>query len=249
MRLKPRIFRKPQLTHPLARGLVGYWLHNEGSGLITNDVSGNGSYGTITGATWAGDGLSFPSSGDKVDIPAIAITGPRTYLIKHKTISSTTWVIPFGSADSFVGWLNTGLIRYEDSNGFDASLSVTRPAVGSPLFWALSDDGTNYTFYNNGVSLGSAASPGGTFTFSELGDTFGGGFDYAGTMEMLMVYNRALLAEEILRLFRDPYILFRQDPLALWVAATSVGGVPPGTNPKGPLGHPLYGPFAGPIAC
>ena len=30
---------------------------------------------------------------------------------------------------------------------------------------------------------------------------------------------------------------------------TVAAGAPPGTVPKGPLTHPLYGPFAGPIAC
>ncbi|MFC2083650.1 LamG-like jellyroll fold domain-containing protein [Bacteroidota bacterium] len=35
--------------------LIGYWPLNEGSGTITNDLSGNGNHGTIHGAIWSSD--------------------------------------------------------------------------------------------------------------------------------------------------------------------------------------------------
>ncbi len=42
-----------------------------------------------------------------------------------------------------------------------------------------------------------------------------------------------------------PRIIYPSSQFINSVAA----GAPPGTVPKGPLTHPLYGPFAGPIAC
>ena len=40
-----------------------------------------------------------------------------------------------------------------------------------------------------------------------------------------------------------PRIIYPSSPIFIPVAA----GAPPGANPHGPLGHPLHGPFAGPI--
>ena len=41
-------------SHPLVRGLLGYWAMNEKSGRRLNDLSGNGYHGVRTGATgWA----------------------------------------------------------------------------------------------------------------------------------------------------------------------------------------------------
>ena len=55
-RLRPR--------YPLAwQGLASYWSATIGSqGDNVYDLSGNGNTGTITGATWAGDGLYFPDN-------------------------------------------------------------------------------------------------------------------------------------------------------------------------------------------
>ena len=66
MILKPRPFRKPNPGHPLAKGLVGFWLMNEGGGNIVQDLSGNGNVGTISGAVWTpgkfGSCLDFDSA-------------------------------------------------------------------------------------------------------------------------------------------------------------------------------------------
>jgi len=63
-------------SHPLSRGLVGFWLFNEGSGVRVFDLSGNGNTGTITNALWTpgkfGSALSFDGSGDYVDTADIS---------------------------------------------------------------------------------------------------------------------------------------------------------------------------------
>jgi len=59
-------------AHPLARGLVGCWLMNEGTGSKVADLSGNGNDGDIEGATWAGSksggGLDFDGTDDYIRI-------------------------------------------------------------------------------------------------------------------------------------------------------------------------------------
>ena len=79
MILKPRPFRKPNLGHPLAKGLVGYWLMNEGTGNTVQDLSGNGHTGTFVNETvWDagkfGSCLSFDGTDDYVNINSIKDT-------------------------------------------------------------------------------------------------------------------------------------------------------------------------------
>ena len=64
--------------HPLSRGLVGYWLFNEGSGSRAADISGHGNHGTLKnmspnaqdsgwGGSKFGGGLQFDGVDDYVD--------------------------------------------------------------------------------------------------------------------------------------------------------------------------------------
>lgn len=59
---KPLLGMKINRKHPLAKGLVGYWVFNERSGNKVFDLSGNGNNGTIHGADWVTDGLDFVSA-------------------------------------------------------------------------------------------------------------------------------------------------------------------------------------------
>jgi hypothetical protein len=54
---KPRQGVRLNTAHPLAQGLLGYWIFNEGSGSRLNDISGNGNHGSLTNF-----GLTGPSS-------------------------------------------------------------------------------------------------------------------------------------------------------------------------------------------
>ena len=73
---KPGIQINP--SHPLSRGLVGYWLFNEGSGSLANDISGCGNHGrlinmspNIQSSGWNGSkfggGLHFDGVDDYVE--------------------------------------------------------------------------------------------------------------------------------------------------------------------------------------
>lgn len=66
-----------------------------------------------------------------------------------------------------------------------------------------------------------------------------------GGIGHVLIYNRVLSSTEIQQLYLNPFIMFDRDDIELWAAATQGAAV--GANPKGPLGHPLYGALAGPI--
>ncbi len=70
--LKPVRGIRLNKSHPLARGLVGYWLFNEGSGNKVFDLSGNGNTGTFVGdVVWtpgqSGNAIYVPGSNDYIN--------------------------------------------------------------------------------------------------------------------------------------------------------------------------------------
>ncbi len=67
---------------------------------------------------------------------------------------------------------------------------------------------------------------------------------FDGVIYCIYIWKRELNVHEIRRISEDPFGLIRMAPRRI-VKAAAVGGA----NPHNPLGHPLYGPFAGPIAA
>ena len=75
--IKPPLGAQLNFGHPLAQGLVGCWLMNEGCGPIVYDLSGNGNHGTCENMTgtatsgWVpgkfGHALAFDGTNDIVD--------------------------------------------------------------------------------------------------------------------------------------------------------------------------------------
>lgn len=273
MRLKPRIFRKPQLSHILARGLVGYWLHNEHSGLITNDLSRNGNYGAITGATWMGDGLDFvPSNNDYVQTNNVvdpdATVGTVIVRFRADTLHQGTL---FHTADLSTGNVYGILMRVSPS-GFgevlirisDVNFAIIQDtdnviyAAGQWVTVAVVQDGTGYVYYADGIPQAMSDFAASSSDLTAWNATVAGldrtrigreadltdSNTFDGIISDVSSYNRALSASEILQLYRNQYILFDRSHVPLWQSQIAAGA-----NPKGPLTHPLYGPFAGPIAC
>ena len=66
-------------THPLARGLVGCWLMNEGTGGKVHDLSGNGLSGIATSCTWSpgkhGAAIEFNGSSSLVNFGTMGNIG------------------------------------------------------------------------------------------------------------------------------------------------------------------------------
>ena len=90
MILKPSIFTKLMRGHPLARGLVGCWLFNEGSGGQVFDLSGNNHPGTFVNTpTWVpgkfGPAIDFVDTDsdyiDVLNLPEGFITPPCTVIV------------------------------------------------------------------------------------------------------------------------------------------------------------------------
>jgi PKD repeat protein len=194
-------------------GLVAALGFEEGSGTTVTDVSGSGNHGTVVGATWVtgryGYGLSF-GPGAYVSIADSASLD----LVNGVTMEA--WVNP----SSLSGWMNLVLkpqgsagICYAfqacSSSGQAPSFGVTpsssnlQAPSGLPLnTWthvAATYDGATMQIYVNGVSVASRAQTGLLSTSADALTIGGnpGGENFAGIIDEVRVYNRALSPTEI----------------------------------------------------
>lgn len=67
---KPPLGSQIDFSHPLAKGLVGCWLFNEGSGIKVHDISGYGNHGDVSGTSgyWNGGDFKFNGTNNYVSI-------------------------------------------------------------------------------------------------------------------------------------------------------------------------------------
>jgi len=97
---KPDIGVQLNTDHPLAQGLVGYWLMNEGTGNITQDLSGNSKhaafYNSTTWRTGQLGSLYFDGSNDYIAADEAVITGA----------TDATWVVRAYIPRQYIGIRN-----------------------------------------------------------------------------------------------------------------------------------------------
>lgn len=274
MKLKPRPFRKPNLAHPLAKGLIGCWLMNEGGGNITADLSGNNHTGSLVATAHfvggeSGPAIDFDGNSDFVtaaNIPNNWLTPPCTIVCRFKVD-----VLPSTTGDEYTlfryAQVTHDTLRYQiriEDNGADADKLIAGVTQG-PSFTSSQTITVgkwhqavlvSYSSTSHQVFLDAIAGETDTTAFPDIGteefrigvNFFTTDRDYMlGQISHVYVYNRALSISEIEQLFKEPFAMFDYEPIELWVGSVGAGA-PPGANPKGPLGHPLYGALAGPIS-
>ena len=197
-------------------GLVAAYGFNEGSGTTTTDASGNANTGTLSGATWStagryGGALAFDGTSAWVTVPDAAVLDLTTGMTLE------AWVYA-----SSVGAWRTVLMK-ETANGFsyglDASDTNRRPsawirrtadigATGTSAFpansWvhlAATYNGSTLILYLNGSPVVTRAITGAIVTSSQPLRIGGAapyvGENFAGRIDEVRIYNRALTASEI----------------------------------------------------
>jgi hypothetical protein len=211
-------------------GLAGWWNFDEGSGTSAADSSGNNNTGTLQNSpTWTTGEIGgavgpFNGSNQNVTVPAAAsldLTGPwtvstwvnlsqvpssgasQTLLSRFKTAYANyaLQVDNNNCCGAGLGWV----IKFQNSGGtFYYSKFVTPISTGTWYHLAGTWDGTTLTMYVNGASA-AASTPGAipilaTGTTLYLGSGGPSNFMY-GSLDDARLYNRALSASEVWRLY------------------------------------------------
>ncbi len=245
--IKPVLGSQLELGHPLATGLVGLWLFNEGSGGQVFDLSGYGNAGTLVADThWVpgifGPALDFDGTGDYVDcgtklgnLLGSANKGVTVNIWMHTDqVGDNDGIFTISSFDGSHGKLQLmiqGGILYFRVNGTAGSVSQSFLDESSYHMITAVVDGTKNILYKDGIYWDSTAySTAIDFTglSAIIGGYFSNGFCYDGRIDNVQVYNRAINPSEVALLHREPFAMFERNPIELWVGATSVGAPPAG---------------------
>lgn len=230
--LKPCLGSQIQLGHPLAAGLVVCWLMNENGGNKIYDLSGNGNHGTFGATTtspiWKpgqfGSNISF-DGGDYIDCGAGVNLDISVKTISFRLNGTFTNYARLLSAPS--GFTNdyqvvldgtAGRINLTKGTGNNNS-KITGIGTFTNNKWyhvVITDGGTvaSITFYINGVLTASAVNASsfdiaaGNFLIGKRQDSTN---YYTGLLDNVQIWNRVLSANEIAKLYLDPFCMFEED--------------------------------------
>jgi hypothetical protein len=200
---------------PPTSGLVSAYGFNEGTGTVVTDVSGNGNHGTISNATWSASGkygaaLSFNGSTSRIDIPdspSLDLTTGMTMeaWVRPTTLSAWRTVLMKEQPAGLV----YGLYANSDTNRPSAHVNLgsetdtrgtAQLALNTWTHLAATCDGSTLRIFVNGVQA-SSRTLGGSILTSASALRIGGnsiwGEYFAGLIDEVRIYNRALTAAEI----------------------------------------------------
>ncbi|MBS0394855.1 MAG: DUF4082 domain-containing protein, partial [Proteobacteria bacterium] len=201
---------------PAGYGLVAAYSFNEGTGATVNDASGNGNTGSITGATWTNSGrygkaLVFNGTTARVFVnsssslnftagmtleawvnPSTSQTGNRTIIYRQQDIAylrasqATRARIPAGG-----GTIGGSVLQVSGTS--------TLP-LNTWSHVAVTYDGAILRLYVNGTQVASGTASGALSTSLNplwIGGNNPFGEYFAGRIDEVRVYNRALSATEV----------------------------------------------------
>lgn len=246
---KPPLGAQLNWSHPLAQGLVGAWLMNEGSGSVVNNSFG--SYGFLSGPILSGIGLEFGSSVSQkyvnllntdtglldwstssrftVLTRAVLITNPGatdfpTILSKRPSDANYQYQLRIsGSSSDALSILATGGSRN----------STLIPPLNAPNNIGFASDGTSFYFYLNGVVQTTAVQ---TITHKTGNVYIGGASDtqehnWDGSIYYVFVYNTLLSKSQIDSFFLNPFSMYQRPALSKAYLNFGSGGTPPTSTP------------------
>jgi PKD repeat protein len=193
--------------------LVAAFGFDEGSGTTAADASGNGNTGMLDGATWTaagkfGGALSFDGSNALVnvaDASSLDLTTAMTLeaWVKPTDVSSDWRDVIYKGNDSYYLEASSPQGQTPGTGGTFSSSPLYGTGALAANTWshlAATYDGSTLRLYVNGVQVASRAQTGLIHTSNNPlqigGDSIFGQF-FAGLIDEVRVYNRALSASEI----------------------------------------------------
>jgi hypothetical protein len=213
-------------------GLVLYLPFDEGKGDVTQDMSPNKFTGVITGAKWGkgkfGNALTFDGDGDFVEIPfnkAFDIKGGITMaawvtanipfspewriIINAKKSAQGPWGLQTRAAANLETFYDVAGVRVWASSVSTMERDVFHQVAGTY------DKDKGFSVYFDGKLEPGAANSGNLNTRGEIdspaqeGVVVGHNYNSAGrwwngTIDEVMIYNRALSENEMAQLFKAP---------------------------------------------
>jgi len=240
-RQKPPPGGKLDVTHPLAAGLAGCWMLNEGSGPTLVDLTRRGVDASLVGGpTWSSgrDGFALTYSGGSGQYATVSAGAAAAALQPAGQVSVEAWgqlaVAPVGGTYYILvcqystGYLLTaigGTLYFYAGSGSASGGTLTaggwHQVVGTY-------DGATVRIYLDGAPVGSAAATG-AIAYSGLpfriGSDSNGLSNWNGGIGPVRVWSRALGASEVAALYAEPYALVLPPGPRRWAPPPTSAGL------------------------
>jgi len=246
--VKPIVGTQVDWSHPLSRGLVGWWSMQEGSGGTIYDISGNGNHGTCVDDThWVpgkfGPCLDFDGSGDYVGLGNGPVAGLSRITIsawiKGRTSDTDNMIImeQYGAGDDSIYLSRDGTESFEFriKNDSQSQVTLNSDTAFQDTDWhhvVATYNGSSMYIYVYSLLDSSAGSQSGlieTSPESNLNISSDGSDQWNGQIGDVMIFDRTLSQSEVAQLYREPFCMFEQPTPELYVSS---GGEPPSTAPQ-----------------
>lgn len=253
---KPPFGARVNWHHPLAQGLIGAWLFNEGVGNAYNLVDKNG--GAVTGAGWNATGF-YAYGASKETATQYINCGHPSYLnlSKYFTVICYFNVVSLNSYTDYFflgkdiaggrsyafGWYETlAGTRYVPQIQFNAS----RYYVGTSPYWTdfnkhqfgFVHGDANTAFYVDGKLIGTPATENPAVTATDALIGCRGYTNYnnpaMANLYSLYIWNRQLSSVEMYQINANPYQMFLHP---VWDVYIIPAAVPPPTGGKSIFGY------------
>jgi len=220
--LKPVLGSQIRLGHPLAKGLVGCWLMNEGSGDKVQDLSGNQRTGTLSStATWSaadsGPGVNCAANGQKITtvIPVLGPTGTCVIRFNGNATPATLgrfFAAEGGTASFYLSRSTSTALQFEIGGIGGIVTYGALWGTGWHTIVVTWDDAANLrTHYLNGKYVDQTTTAfvfPTNFTSFTIGDRVANDRTVGGQFSWFSLFNRVLSASEIAQLYREPFCMF-----------------------------------------
>lgn len=241
---KPGVMINP--LHPLSKGLVGYWLFNEGVGSKVYDISGRGNHGSFVNigpSAWVGGIRGSGLLVDDTDLSKIVLDSPLLTDFSIITICRPDNISDINTVacqyDGTLMLYTRDVIKlWYSSTSHAANTSLVAGTGYTIGFTSRSGDGT---FYLDGLPDGTCENVTGFTLDTLLNNTWDNGF--TGIMSSIMIYSRGLSAWEMKQLDHNPFCNLLQVPIRRYFDVAP----PVGVSPTAIFYGPLVGPLGGPI--
>jgi len=222
-KIKPSVAARLIHGHPLARGLVGCWLMNEGVGLKGFDISGCRNDATFNGSA----GWRLTRLGPAMDAQGSSNNAGTTFNgTQYSELSISAWVISDAASgtryilDNSPGSAGFGLrlvgaqVDYFCFSGGSAGVVSKADFLSAgQLCHVAAVHNSKNIIYGNGIYLNEAASAVGIDDSTEqmgLGGDYLGYYGWDGAIVLVQIWSRSLSAAEIAWLYREPFAMFNR---------------------------------------
>jgi hypothetical protein len=227
---KPPLGSQINWAHPLARGLVGCWLMNEGSGnKIWDSVKGRPGIAATGIPLWTGDGVGFSGASGNFNCGIIPMAGMQNFTVVgiFRVVVDSGELVLFSNQTYWTGSIK---ITYQSaynrmsSSYLDDSGGYTAVVINAPGGIALNKN--QFVVFSGGRSdLLSRFSQ-----FSDTGmvtSTTASGFGIRNSptteqwsvghinaiVSFCAIYDRVLSQNDVFALYQSPYAMFERRPV------------------------------------